>query len=472
MSKSGSRNEKRTIETGDTISLESGQKYTKLNQQSESQWPCQRCTLINSPSKLKCEACGNAKKADKDAASIVDLCNESSSEDEAAMSTAKPKPSTPPIVMPKEDYLRQNAVKDFIRHKLLQKFKSNKPTDAPTSQKDISANNFVEMMSEHKEVATEPMSFLTAIESEQATSSFRVVCCTNKEECTEGGTCHTNNTSAKMPSHQVAIAAATKIPYNVPDMVCCASCKNRGTFTPAVVRIALDPNEDDSNMERVQYELTHCTACAIAEVVANGTVFNWYPPACGCNAERFGTCKNCKECYQSQECCNIEECKNNERIGSSAYCLTCIGNNVPGRDKKCTSCSAIGTYRDRLVCYSCKYERVRKRLDEVMDPCKRCGQSRANGKTHHSSSQYCNRPDCLRICQHRTNAKGELDCKNTVVTSGTNVELYCEIHFSGYKCNMLGCNAAYKHKSDLYVHYTKNESHRVRIWCVVYVILF
>ena len=88
MSKSGSRNEKRTIETDDTIALESGQKYTKLNQ-SESQWPCQRCTLINSPSKLKCEACGNAKKADKDAASIVDLCNASSSEDEAAMIPAK-----------------------------------------------------------------------------------------------------------------------------------------------------------------------------------------------------------------------------------------------------------------------------------------------------------------------------------------------------------------------------------------------
>ena len=469
MSKSGSRNEKRTIETDDTFSLESGQKYTKLNQ-SESQWPCQRCTLINSPSKLKCEACGNAKKADKDAASTVDLCNASSSEDEAAM-TAKPKPSTPiVIVMPKEDYHRQNAVKDFIHHELLQKFKAYKPTDTPTPQKDISANNFVEMMSGHKEVTTEPMSFLSAIESKQSTSSFRVVCCTNKEECTEGGTCHTNNTSAKMPSHQVAIAAATKIPYNVPDMVCCASCKNRGTFTPAVVRIALDPNEDDSNMERVQYELTHCTACAIAEVVANGKVFNWYPPACGCNAERFGTCKNCKECYQSQECCNIEECKNNERNGRNAYCLTCIGNNVPGRDKKCTSCSAIGTYRDRLVCYSCKYERVRKRLDEVMDPCKRCGQSRANGKTHHGSSQYCNRPDCLRICQHR-NDKKELDCKMEVVTSRSTVQEYCEIHFSGYKCEYRGCGAHLACRDSLTNHYTA-KGHWVRSWCVVYVILF
>ena len=108
-------------------------------------------------------------------------------------------------------------------------------------------------------------------------------------------------------------------------------------------------------------------------------------------------------------------------------------------------------------------------VDEKRTLCKRCGRNRDRNQYHHKTG-YCNRLDCLRKCQHR--AKGELDCKKTVVTSGTNVELYCEIHFSGYKCNMLGCNAAYVGKSDLYEHYRKHPSHRVRIWCVDKAILF
>lgn len=190
------------------------------------------------------------------------------------------------------------------------------------------------------------------------------------------------------------------------------------------------------------------------------------PGACGCNAERFGTCKDCKDCaVYSKECANFEECNNNRDSNGRQYCLQCIRNDVPGRDKQCSNknCDNVGLRGKDSVCRECSnFDRRRENFRNKK--CKRCEEPMFNVITNTiytnntgSASSFCNRDECEHKCRFRHN--GTL-CTNTCDENGTNksgekaYHPFCPEH-NKHRCTYPNCSSAYNQKSHLTQHIRK-----------------
>ena len=152
--------------------------------------------------------------------------------------------------------------------------------------------------------------------------------------------------------------------------------------------------------------------------------------------------------YATLECANFEECHNTRgttNIGNP-YCGICLNNGVPGRDKQCVKCGALGTHTKYTTCRKCFVQLRNERLS----PCTLCDRSR-DGYTVIGSSN-CSREDCYDVCQFRDSKK--IRCKTKIHTKESTLArkpVYCEDHRYAFKCH--SCQKSFTTKGNLKTHW-------------------